>query len=523
MRKILLIYLVSVFVSANLFAGDNNWEIETENQIHWLKTFHDSLIIVASKNKISAIQTATGETAWELQDFKDADKSIYASIESSDRAIIFQYERNFPNHDDPIRNKILPSLIDVPTGEILLNNESMGIYHSLGMYKMPNNNFLLYAYNVKEKISIRALDVQNGKIIWVDSVSYMDDKPKILNHEQSENVTLRTIIGNQPPVFDTDSTMIILDNKKYVRKWNINTGKILWAVEYKQKRYALLRDDFAFAKLNEENTVLYMVLNNSLCAVDVNNGSIIWQTIDLNKRIKQIIQNEDFIILKLIGFKKGNRYLYLSKIDKRTGEVIYVTDKICNKNNNLQLEWQDNKIVFYSDNFIYTFDHEKNISERIPQKIKLKHGDALQKFTIINDDYYLQSSQNLMCLNKMGNIIFHTEVQPPDLTFTQSLTLLATLALDIYASTLTPFYLPSNIKVPELKNSTNKNFYMYMLKNNVIQGDSKCNGIARINYFTGELESEICVYTNTPIYVVDETNNCIYYVKDKKNIVSQNW
>ncbi len=166
---------------------------------------------------------------------------------------------------------------------------------------------------------------------------------------------------------------------------------------------------------------------------------------------------------------------------------------------------------------------KKNESVRLSEKIKFKHGDKPQKFTIVNDGYYLQSSQNLMHMDMLGEVVFHTHINPPDLTFGQSLSLIALLALDTYASSLSPFSFPSSMEVPEFKNSSESDFYLYMLKKNVFQESSRCNGIVRINYFTGVVDAEICLRTNTPIYAVDETNDCLYYVKEKTTIISQSW
>ncbi len=512
-----MVLLLGLIISSNLIAQDINWEVESEKKFHWLETYNDSLLIAGSKNTITAYNSITGEIVWEINDFNNVDKTVLTHLSGTDKAIIIQYKQNFPDKKDPIRNKMYPYLLDVPSGEIIADHVSMDIYHSLGGYRLPNGNLFFYSYDTKKNISLRVIDLQSGNSIWVDSLAYKKEKPKILKEKKSENISVKTIIGNQPPVFDTDSTMIILDDKKYVRKWNFHTGEILWEKEFKQRHHIVKKDNFAFAQLNSDSTVLYMVVMKSLCAIDVSDGSVVWQTDKINKRIKQITQNESDIILKLAGLKKERRFMYLGKIDKADGKIVYITDDLFLNKNDSHLLWQGDKLVIYVDNYIYTFDHEKNESVRLPNKIKFKHGDKPQKIYLVGDSYYIQSSQNLMQIDTLGNIVFHTEVQPPDMSLGKTLLFVAALGFSIYSDM---FF---NLEVPEYKSSDESSSYLYMLKKNILQEGSKCDGIAKINFLTGELVSELCLNTKTPIYAVDEVNDCIYYVKDKKTIICQSW
>ncbi len=359
LKKVMLVLLLGLCISSNLIAQDINWEIQTDKKIHWMESFQDSLLIVGAKNKISAYQSSTGEIVWEINDFKSVDKSRFTQLYGTDKALIVQHKQNFPDRRDPIRNKIQPYLIAIPSGEIIANYETMDFYHSLGIYRMPNDNLLLYAYNRKKEISLRVLDIQDGSVLWIDSLAYKKEKPKVLKQKQSNDLTIKTIIGNQPPVFDSDSTMIILDDKKYVRKWNFHTGEILWRKEFKQRHHMLQKDDFAFAQINSDSTVLYMVVKKSLYAINVSDGSVVWQTDELNKRIKQIKQNETHIFLKTVGLIKKSKYLYLTKIDKADGTVIYTSNEICKNKNDFPFKWHGKKLILYADKHLYTFDHEK--------------------------------------------------------------------------------------------------------------------------------------------------------------------
>ncbi len=517
MKKILLFLLFGLIFSSNLTAQDINWEIKSEEKIYWLESYKDSLLIVGSKNKITAYTSESGEFVWEIPDFNNVDKTTFTHLNGTDKALVFQYKQNFPDRRDPVRNKIFPHLIDMPSGKIIANYETMEIYHDLGVYRLPNDNLLFYSYNNKKEISIRVLDIYEGEIVWVDSMVYKENEPKVLKFKQTENLTIRTIIGNQPPVFDSDSTMIILDNKKYVRKWNFLTGEILWSKEFKQKRHMVKKDNFAFAKLNFDNSILYMPLNNSLCAIDVADGSVVWQTSDIKKRIKQITQNETYLILKTVGLKSKKRSLFLSKIDKSDGTVIYTTKKICNKDNDLPLVWHNNKLILYADKYIYSFDHEKNESVRLPEKIKFKHGDQPQKFSLVNNHYYLLSSQNLMQVDSVGNINFHTKVRPPEISLGKALLMVAVIGFAIKSNSFL------NLDVPDYRYSKLSKSYLYMLDRNVRQDNKRCDGIAKINFLTGELVSQLCLHTKTPIYTAGEVYDCLYYVKDKKTIISQSW
>ena len=87
------------------------------------------------------------------------------------------------------------------------------------------------------------------------------------------------LMGNQEPVFDTDETMITCWNSKTVRKWNLNTGEMIWeTVELKElkKSPPALFYGYPRVLLNNDNSVLYVPAVKAIYAINTNDGSLVW-------------------------------------------------------------------------------------------------------------------------------------------------------------------------------------------------------------------------------------------------------
>jgi hypothetical protein len=435
-------------------------------------------------------------------------------------------------------------VLDYSSGQILWRSDSLGIYSCLGCYLVPSSNALLLCIADKDDSHwITLNDLNTGNLIWENNGFFEQCKPNLFEREVEVGLEYKTFYGNQLPVFDTDTTMITFLNRKSIRKWNILNGNLIWATPLDIKRAPAPVDYYPQMIINVQKGIIYTAGEKTLYAIDDSNGDIIWAS-EVNcpgQLIQMMLLEEGMLILggKNKKSKSGSQYLFL--LDARTGDVIWEQKK-------LQLKSQyasnfvvnDGEAIIFTKGKLYGVSIEDGSYREIAKDLKAKEEFSWFNLSIRNDNYLVQSMQNILAVDKSGGLLFKKHLEPPKASMLPAIASFAfylasayALSFDVYQSGANFYQTQYKIfpviyfRSPKYGHSINSVNYMYILgqvippyaKTKGQIRDLKRNGIAKINKDTGEIEDQIMLDMKDPVYDVDEVNSILVYLKEKNEIV----
>ena len=134
--------------------------------------------------------------------------------------------------------------------------------------------------------------------------------------------------GHQPPILDTDSTMITFMTCKGVRKWDVRTGDLLWKAELGSKTAPLIKELYAPMVLSEDRQVLYVPGGKGLYAINTLDGSQVWgKRPSLRGRVHQFAVLPDGIVTMggADAHGEGGRP-FITLLDAKSGESLWKDD-----------------------------------------------------------------------------------------------------------------------------------------------------------------------------------------------------
>lgn len=345
-----------------------------------------------------------------------------------------------------------------------------------------------------------------------------------------------TFAGAQPVTYTGKNTAIIHLGLAQLGEFDLNTGKAIWAFNWKPYKVKLAHDGkghhpskpsrgFAVMKLDEVNDVLYFPFSERLIAVDAKTGAPKWGPKDgKTGQVRDMyITDEGVLILTLKG---------LNLINKSTGEPIWDKPiKLKGASESLLIKDGD---TFYavSKRSVIEVDVQNRTTKALAEKIKFQGGESFTSLESFEDVLVLSSSHNAIGINKKdGGIAHSTYYKEPGMGIVEIAQNMA-LAGVAMAATMNSQrinsqnssggsytyhqYTPRMMASRESGQAASGNIKYMSTK---FKGDDASGfGVARVDIKTGETSDKIVIGSREPIYAVDEVGKLIYYKSGKNSI-----
>lgn len=312
------------------------WTINSDEDIDWYEVTTPGIVMVGTDHEVKALNPETGNVLWAKQCRKGVKWGCFEPIPGTPLAVLTMQKKVF--NDDPF-----VAMINIATGEELWHSSAFGLGESYGHFVIPHLSALMfYGKQAEEpkKNLVVLVDLLTGDVIWKHLEMFKKWDPHLFEIGDRE-----TIVGNQEPLFDTDSTMILLLNKKSVRKYNVRTGELVWDSKEKLKRKKSFfektkeKDDypcsglmlgFAPMLLSHDGAIVYAPYQNIVGAFRTSDGHNIWDDQEKLRGIAtEMYETEhgllvkcwdgDYTELKMLDFAIGKK---LWKAPQGKGSVL---------------------------------------------------------------------------------------------------------------------------------------------------------------------------------------------------------
>ncbi len=602
----LLSFMTALGLMVNAFGqSEQLWTHTVQGNIKWLQLAPTGHLIVSTKESLVGVDPENGDILWTREDLKGLkerpiefhDSWLEEFIPFTPYAVVRKHSeagKTFKHEGTPTYIIVMNAV----TGKDILTTETMDLKAHYGYLLLPEiGSMLIFAKDKDKKNTVLATELQTGEVLWENKDSFkwdffdpdVDADPSFFprTSEQWEEMIGKKEAGkymisdNQPPLFDTEETMITFMTKKGIRKFNSKTGELIWKTDIEAKHAPYLTYGYAAMLLNEQDKAVYAANDKTVYAVQTEDGSLLWEKAPkLKDRVssmrltpqgllvkggskKSFIQLLDLatgqpIWEKHFTFKvkendRGQMSLtpqglvikgdsFINVIDLATGKPLWKKAFKKLKDDATNFVVKDDKVVVYSDKKLYAINLADGAYTEIAKKLKFEGKETPGVLILRDDGYFLRSSNNLMLVSFSGEKVFHTYHKAPGLSFAERMAgSIARKAVGVVAGQLGGWEVDREGAHEQLghlapvlymgeegfgrymyekrfKATENRDTYTYILTKIKTESE-KGFGFVRVNKINGKTEGQIILGTKTPVHQIDEIESWLYFKSDKQEIV----
>ncbi len=232
------------------------WKHVAAGDIAFFRLTSFGSVIVGSVDGLAALDPATGRAIWTRADIRGLAGGGFEVIPVTPYGVV------------RTRNGI--ALLDLQTGTTAWDSTVVPLQHVRGFFYIPQHRMLLvYGRARPDGRGLVAMDIDSGKVRW-EQRGLLQSDPELWDLDG-----VHSVWGHQPPLPDTDSTLILYINKDGPFKIHAATGALLWRVD------ALKGEDpptlaALYPRLTLAGPGLLVPYEKKLSAVDPNDGRVVW-------------------------------------------------------------------------------------------------------------------------------------------------------------------------------------------------------------------------------------------------------
>jgi hypothetical protein len=248
--------------------GNIIWQLEFNDILKTPIKIHNKNIIVILSNKIVSIDTINEIINWEFIYKSDNSLNFYGGNIVSKNHLLFFYLPNgrLGEIDTAIGENVENLFSKIKYDQNLLNSSNI-VYSFQNLISFYENNKYLHT-----------IDIQNN--------NFLIEKDKV------ENVLSHSFINN---------ALIILDNEKNIKSYNIKNKKIFWKSDLNEYLY---NDEKIIEIINNENRIIIFFNNGLILEIDIISGEVLF-----NQKLK---------LKEIMSIYFIDNYVFFSQIDGKT-------------------------------------------------------------------------------------------------------------------------------------------------------------------------------------------------------------
>ncbi len=518
--------------------ADTLWQRSSDEEITFFRLVDDTLLLSGTELGLECLNSSDGTVLWKTT----MDDSIMdwatGHIGGTQYLLMLQSRsrkrpiKNFRNRDWIISRGNSLSIIDVQTGATIWNSRSAGDYSVNGYYLTPDpSKLILLTTNFSRERSIRCIDFLTDELVWQNDSVYHKKGPELSGALNLDSLNL----GQQRPVFDSDSTMITFLTKGFVRKWNWRTGDVIWKTKLSRKKLAPISDGFMQMRLNSDGTRLFVPVYKYLFYIDTQSGEIIWRSSKMNGNVYQVEETQRGLLVRG-GFYKPHRDGYkdfLILLDLETGKFSW--KKQLTK---LKTTKTSNFVIFNDTAYIYSNRKLYEVSIPDGSYKKIAQGlDVSGRIRLFKSDDKIQliSGQTVAMMNTDATLVFNTTHELPagpgfwsEVGTIVAAVVVSTVVIYVAKSILgggsssgghTHLYTVSN-EAPRFSELAVVGDSSICMITELESGSKKSAGIIRVRFRDGEIIAQTLVGDKPLSFTFSETLSLLFTVEDKTKITA---
>lgn len=508
-------------------AATPRWTLTTGSAVEFQRLTPLGTLLVSTGGELGCVDPATGQWLWKREDLKKFKECNYDEIANTPYGLL-----DLGGGVGGTLRRV--EVVDLATGQAKWDSKALPMNSSQGLFQAPAKRMLVLFGLPKQgnKPVTVGVDTETGEMKWQQDRLF--EKPlRLFEVKGSGKIFKRfSVEGNQPPVFDSDHTMIVWLTADGPTKIDLDSGARLWVcAALKGKEPAALADGYCGMLLADG--VVYVPYEKSLQALDANTGALLWaKEKDFKGRVVQLEMTDRGLVVRgaptLGDNGKMNGKAYIDVLDPKTGLSVWAKP-FKDLDDATTFMVRDGKIYIAADGEL----HEIGLADGAPRaiaKFKFKEKEVPTDLELRGGDFLLSSAQTLLLLDAGGGQKYQSYFEAPSYSGWMKLGVgvlmtalnAASAANAQYQANATgmsqTYYLMGNPTLGKrFRATTQAQDHAYILT--TVTGDGKKGpGLVKVDKATGKAVVELRLGDKSPEYVTDPVENRVFFLKDDKTI-----
>jgi len=258
----ILVSLIALSLGRTLPAQDSAavWKFAATADVTFMRLTPFGTLVVGMSDRLVALDPAAGQPIWTREDVKNLSAGAFDVIPLTPYGVV--------------RSKNSIAVLDVQTGAPLWDSSAVPLDDVRGYLPVLEHRMLLvYGHKKPEGRALVAMDIDSGKVRWRQHALLRSDP------ELWETDDIHSLSGHQPPLVDSDTTLILYISKDGPFKIHAATGQLLWRVDQlKGEDPPTLAK--AYPPLALGDSLLLVPYGKRVMAVNPTDGRVVWDRPD---------------------------------------------------------------------------------------------------------------------------------------------------------------------------------------------------------------------------------------------------
>ena len=505
------------------------WTLTTTREIVFQRLTPLGSLLVSTEDGFSAVDAATGKPLWTRSDVQKLKECNYDEIANTSYGLL-----ELGEGVGGTQRRI--EVIDLTTGMKTWDSGDLPMNSSQGQLQVAHKGMLVMCGLPKKgkKPVLVGVSAEDGTMKWQQDEVFT--KPLNLIEVKGSGKLFKrySIDGNQDPVFDTENTMIVYLTIEGPVKLDLATGARLWTAPIKSKSLPALKD--GFAQMLFSDGLLFVPYGKSLQAVDASTGALLWtKDRDFKSKVTQMqVTPLGLVVRGAPGYDEKGKLdgkPFLDLLDPRTGLSLW-KKPFKDLEDATTFDLRGDKLYIAADGELFAVNLADGGASAVT-RFKFKGSEVPTRLEVVDGDYVLSSSQNVMRVDAGGTIKFHTFHSAPGqsgfikiISTAAIMTMNAASAAQAHSNawsnpgTTYKYTLYGN---PELsrrfKASQHANAYVSMLTGGVEADGRKGVGLVKVEKATGADAAKVVLGDKTPEYEMDAIDGRVFFMKSGNEII----
>ncbi len=481
------------------------WTHEFDYEVKSIVSGPEGRLLVRSANYLYCLNKAKGELIW-----KSGALAAVDPVPVPDKPVILLCDRRI-------------RAIDSHTGEFLWTSKDVGPYAAAGQFYLPEMGGLLMCVEGRSTRWMLLVDVVTGELIWENRDFFKDRKPAMFRDQYDRYV----INGNQPPLFDSDTTFLTFMTKNHLRKWDWRTGGLLWETKLDSKEAPAPAVGYARMVLSHDGQSVYVPCKKRVWAVSTADGSILWdKPPDLKSVAMQVEEVPQGVLVRGGRQEKAvAQRPMITLLDRSSGRKVWNRDFLdLAERRSSPFVVHGDRALIWSENQLLSISLQTGAAETIV-KVDFKASETPDLIVANDSGLLLASQQNAALVSYDGDVLFHTYHRGPGPSglerfvyalFNAGRPRFAGQAESYFTKEFGNTQYASDfvymtIKKTGPEQSTIRTGYPGTNSRRRRIGPKPRPGIVKVDLRTGETVGELPLDDEEPIYAIDPARSILFY------------
>lgn len=511
------------------------WRLTTDHAIRHHRVTTPGTPVVSTGGALIGVSPADGSIAWQRSDLPSPAEVAAAQTPSGgfgtgqmggavsgETGLDLHLLWGTPYALVAVRSSGQPArfeMIDVGTGERRWDSDPLPIEDLRGHFQLPGNERLLLYGPDREtrQPTLAAVTLETGELLWRND-GLFEKAPAESGPMGSGSAGsgAATILGHQPPLFDSDTTAILFLSKEGLLRLDLRTGQPLWRATTKADPPALVK---GFAPMLLVDGVVYLPADRRVHAFRVEDGAPLWpKPPKLDGIVAQMQVTEAGLVVAGTpertdrGGWAGGKF-FVGVLDPATGSV----------------RWKQKgggPPFVYESGTLYVADGKGvsavNASDgevRQHARLKFQGGEEPVRLERRGPNLLLASTQNLALVDSAGRVLYHTYFEAPPAALFGKIAGVVLMVASVYSAATYGGLVPTSVPFWSRDRTTLfTSDYAYIVTEHA-PGPDGPRALVKISKDTGDVERWVAVHDKSPEYEVDAAGQLLFLKTTDREIL----